>query len=59
MTTEEVIEDVLKQYSEWFEMMDPAESMNFLVEQLARRVVSAKEEAERHKMALRRMEIMK
>ena len=59
MNTEEVIDEVLELYSEWFEHMDPAESMNFLVEQLARRVVDARQEAIRHKMALKRLEIMR
>lgn len=59
MTTDDVVNEVLDMYGEWLEMMEPSDAMNLLVEQLARRVVIAREEAIKHKMALKRLEIMR
>lgn len=58
MTADEVVEDVMNQYSEWFEMMEPPDAMNFLIDQLARRVVEAREEATQYKMTLKRRDLM-
>ena len=59
MNEESVLQEVLQAYEEYFEMLPLGDAANFLISQLCRRVVIAREEAERHKMALKRLEMMK
>ncbi len=59
MNEEDVLQEVIQTYEEYFEMLPLGDSVNFLIDQLCRRVVMARQEAERHKMALKRLEMMK
>lgn len=59
MDEDEVLQEVIESYEEYLEMLPLPYSVNFLISQLCRRVVIARKEAERHKMALKRMELMK
>ena len=59
MDEESILLEVMKAYEEYLEMLPFPHSVNFLVGQLCRRILSARQEAERYKMALKRMELMK
>lgn len=59
MNEEDVIDEILNSYGEWIEMLCPADADHFVIDQLCRRVASARQEAERYKMALKRLETMK
>lgn len=59
MNDQDVIDEINEYYSEWLEMLEPPEAISFVVDQLVRRVVQARNEAEHYKMALKRMELMK
>ena len=59
MNEEDVIDEIINTYGEWIEMLCPTDADHFVIDQLCRRVASARREVERYKSALKRLEMMK
>ncbi len=58
MNVEDVLNEVYHTYEEWIETLPHHQASNFVIEQLARRVVMARQQAEQYKMALKRRDLI-